>query len=207
MEKLKKIGVHGERYGILLGIIGYICYSFSAVFAKLATDVNTSTLLFLRNLILFLLLLPFLGVKKLSLKTKKFPILLLRGLGGVTAVFLFYYIVKKISLVNSTLLLNTYPLFVPFIALFWFRKKIPLKRVVLLIVGFIGVIFVLQPSWNFFNSYGLLGLFAGFLLAISIACIRKLAPTEHAGVMMFYQNPSSSIANCFFPVLCLPEKM
>ena len=188
MKKSEKIVFHGEYYGIFLGIIGYICYSFSAVFAKLAIDVNTSMLLFLRNVMLFLFLLPFLGVKKLSLKTKKFPILLLRGLVGLAAVFLFYYIVKKISLVNSTLLLNTYPLFLPFIALVWFRKKIPLRRVFLLIVGFIGVIFVLQPSLNFFNTYGLFGLIAGFLIAISIASIRKLAPTEHAGVMMFYQT-------------------
>jgi len=197
LKKLQKVVSHSEIYGISLGIIGYICYAFSAVFAKLAVNVNTSMLYFLRNIMLFAFILPFLGIKKLPLKTQKFHFYLIRGLSAFIAVYLFYYIVKKLSLVDSTLLINTYPLFIPLIALIWFRKKIPLRRILLLLVGFVGVIFILKPKWDFFNTSGFLGVLAGLFLALAVASIRKLARTEHAGTMMFYQSLILLLASIF----------
>ena len=64
---------------------------------------------------------------KQLLTTREWKIHLVRGLAGLGSIFFYYYSLKSLYLTDATLLFNTMPIFVPFVALIWRGIPIPHK--------------------------------------------------------------------------------
>ncbi|KKK60795.1 hypothetical protein LCGC14_3020780, partial [marine sediment metagenome] len=174
--------------GIMLGIITVFLGScVSAVGKHLTDQVDIATIVLFQYLICFLFSLPWLARNGLSaLKTDYPSHHIIRGVSGCLAFYAFYFALKYIPLVDASLLRNTAPLLVPMVLFIGFRIKIPKARWLPLLVGFIGVAVMLQPTQKDANGWHLLGLASGLGLALSMVYTRVLAQKEPEGRILFY---------------------
>lgn len=132
------------------------------------------------------------------LKSKRVHILFLRALFGVTATLLYVLSLQYIPLLNATLLFNTTPLFVPIFSIFVFRLKVSWKIWLAILVGFIGIVFIIRPSMEELMKPGdLLGLASGISLALAFVTVKSLLSTEPMKRINFYFFGFGSL-------LCLP---
>jgi len=104
------------------------------------------------------------------------------------SLLLYFYAIAHLSVPVAVTLLNTAPLFLIPLALFALKERPNRFQVFGIIVGFSGVILLLQPQ-----TYGadvgpvLIGLGAGFLHAVSLIGVRQLgALNEPEWKLVFY---------------------
>lgn len=137
------------------------------------------TMLFFRNVMGLLILLPMIikGWPKIFIiKNKK--TVLLRSIMGLSNLCFIFLAVREISLVNTTLLNNSAPFFVPFIVWIWFRTPIDHKIWPAIIVGFFGIALILQPDKRIFNLGSMYALISGIALALTIVTARITTRSE-----------------------------
>lgn len=192
----KKDQLH-EFKGFIYGILGAISYSVMAMFVKLSKDISNETLVFFRSLICFALIFPLIKHTKVSLKTNHFFYHLIRSLAGLVAIYCFYYASKNLVLVDSIILVNTSPLFMPLVILIGFRKKIPIKRIIAIFIGFLGVVLIIKPELSIINVPGIVGLGAGLFASIAYVTVSKLSQTEPTERIIFYFITISLIVSIF----------
>lgn len=123
-----------------------------------------------------------------DLNTQKLKLHIVRGVTGILAFTCAVIAMTKIPLVNTVLLNNTAPIFIPIITLVWLKTKIDEKIWWGILIGFIGIIFILQPSSSDFLKPGnFYGLAAGVFLGIAYVALKILTKTEsYVGVLFYY---------------------
>ncbi|WP_420420839.1 DMT family transporter [Simkania sp.] len=121
------------------------------------------------------------------LKTRRFFVLFLRALFGTTATVLYVIALKYIPLVNATLLFNTTPLFVPIFCLLILKTKLSWKVWIAILIGFIGILFIIRPTPSSMGRPGdLIGLGSGIFLALAFTMVKILSDTEPIQRINFY---------------------
>lgn len=189
-----------EKKGFMFATLAAFSNATMALFAKLAVGVNVETIVFFRNFICFTVVLILVFSKKDFLKTKRFGLHLFRALCGLLAVYSYYYAIKHLPLVNAIVLANTSSLFIPLVVFVWLSTKIPMRRVVAVIIGFIGVILILKPDVGRFTEIAsLVGLFGGLCIATAMVGVRQLTKTDPTEVIIFYFFLIATIVS-FFPM-------
>jgi drug/metabolite transporter (DMT)-like permease len=167
-----------EHHGLLFGILSAISCSLMYVFVKLAQDIPVPTVVFFRFFIGLVLLLPWLMRPPVRFSFQHLPLHLVRDLSGLFAMGCYYYAIRRISLVNLSTLVSTFPLFIPLILLVWRKMVIPKQRILALLIGFVGVLVILHPTAQFNDVADLVALLGSFLSALAAVSIRKLSHIE-----------------------------
>lgn len=176
--------------GIALVIIAFLGFSTMSAFIKVCSNagLDIHEIMFFQNLIALIVVLPWIFQgRKVNLKPR-YPLLIFgRVITGLLSMYFYFVAIKFIPLVNATLLQNTTPIFIPIIAFFVFRKKITLKMLAVMIVGFIGITMVLHPGKGAVNPGDLVALFSGFLSGLSTVIIKLLDDkNESEKVIVFW---------------------
>jgi drug/metabolite transporter (DMT)-like permease len=111
---------------------------------------------------------------------------LLRAVFVLGAQYSFYYYIQKDTLLNGMVLLSLGPLFIPLIEWMVFRSPIGKSTWVGLIVSFIGMLCVLQPSAGIFSLLGLIGMLAGLCQGCSQVVFGLSAKNERTDLSVLY---------------------
>lgn len=185
--------------GSLYLIIAALCFATMGAIVKfLSTRIGDDQILFMRNFIGLLILLPHLFVMKgRDLKTKFFHNHFIRAVANVLALYCLFYAIRHILLADAILLNNTMPLFVPFVLLVWNKEKVPKAIFLPLIIAFVGVILVLHPGLNLIHVASIIALFSGLFMAISTVGVRLLGKHEPFYRIMFYTFAITSLITVF----------
>jgi len=164
-------------------------------------DLNNPMVVFARNLLGMLFVLPWLlrGGKK-SLRTQVPHLHLLRGLAGVSAMYCFFYAIANMPLANAMLLKLSAPLFIPLVALFWLQERFTWHVVAALIVGFSGVAVILTPDLSEANVVSLIALTGGAFAAVAKVTVRRLSRSEPGLLIVFY-FASSGLVISLLPLI------
>jgi len=176
--------------GIVLVILAFLAFSIMSGFVKASSHAGLSTqeIMAFQNLIALLVLLPWIlknGRRVIVPKNK--ALVIGRALLGLVSMYLFFLAVRLVPLVNAVLLQNTVPLFIPVLTFLFFRKKITLKIFATMIIGFIGVVIVLNPGRGFLRPGDLIALSAGFISAVVTIILGRLEDKEElVPTVMFY---------------------
>jgi len=174
---------------IYAGFAGFV-YAVLAIMIKLTTKgVSNEMIVFFRQLFSFLTLTPLLLSETASgktLKTKVFPLHLLRVFASLSAMYCLFYALKYLSVVDALVLSYTRTLFIPLVIWIWFQKKLAMRTWLGLAVGFFGVLFILKPEEQLFNFASIVGLASGVFGAIAFTSVRKLTKTESPTRIVFY---------------------
>jgi drug/metabolite transporter (DMT)-like permease len=111
-------------------------------------------------------------VSKLNMALR--PIVLMRAFLEGAVASLFITALAHLPLANITAILMAASLFVIVLAVIFGIEKVGWRRWAAVIVGFVGVLFVVQPSVAGFNGYSLLALASAALVAVRELITRKL---------------------------------
>lgn len=119
---------------------------------------------------------------------------MLRSIIGIAAMFCFFAAVTLVPLATVTALAFMQPLFAVALAALLLREGVGLFRGGAVAVGFVGVIFMLQPTpagygeiAGAWSSLGvLLVLLGAFLGAVAIIVIRRMSASESSETIVFY---------------------
>ena len=143
-----------------------------------SAELPRSEIVFFRNFISLMLLLPFVTRRRLPLRTKKYGLHLFRAIFGVTAMYLYFYAIAYLPLADAVLLNYTSPLFISFFAFILLGEQLNKSRRLSILIGFVGVCCLFHPSSAIASVAGLLGLLSGVSAGLAQVSIRKLSATE-----------------------------
>ena len=98
---------------------------------------------------------------------------LLRSLIFLPLPYMTFISLKNISLPEYTTLNMSAPFFAGIFAVFYLKEKLNIYIFISLILGFLGVLFVIQPGFENFSIYFLVTLFGAFLITLTTVLINK----------------------------------
>lgn len=172
-----------------------------AALAKVSVEkVSVATILFTQNLFALLFSLPFvIGQGIGALRTKKIALHCLRAVTGLLSYGCLFLAVKYISLVNATLLANAAPLFLPFVIRIWLGTRIAPRLWASILMGYAGVLFILNPSASILSSgMVFVALLGSLFSAIALQAVKNLTSTDSSINIIFYYFLFASIATLPF---------
>lgn len=190
--------------GIVICLFAYVFFVMASS-AVWTIDLNFPVIeiVFFQNLVSFIVLCFTLPVKYYpGLLTRNVSLHLVRDITGVLSYYLFFLAIGYLNLVDATLLNYTAPFFVPVIWWAWMKESVAKNVWWSIVIGFIGVCIILNPSKQIFELGFVLGLFAGICSAIAFCGIRVLTlHKEPARRTLFYYFLTGIILTFPFTVI------
>ena len=178
-----------KMQGILLALISTGLFVLVGVLVRILSErIDLFQILLFRQLVFIVLLLP--SVKAsidILLKPRQVKLHFLRIFGAFLALYLGFVTVSHIPLADATALGFTQVLFVAVISRLFLSEAVGLSRLLTILIGFAGVMLVVQPEFNQSAVYTLTGLIAASGAAVAVVCVRKMAQTESRVVLLSYQ--------------------
>lgn len=189
--------------GISLITLGFFCAAVMSAFSKAASGVPALVILFLQYGISFLVFVPSAAQAGPGiLKTEHLGLQVFRSVAGSICQLLFFIAVKSLPLMDSVLLSNAAPLFIPLVVYIWLRKSVQPLVWLSLFVGLIGIVLIIRPGPQMLrNPASLLALAAGFFSALALVATNKLAETEPPVRILIY---NFGISTLLLIPLCIP---
>ena len=116
-----------------------------------------------------------------------------RAVTVVLSLYCYYYAVSVIPLADAVLLISSSPIFIPLLGFLLFRFPLDKRVLLAVLVGFLGVLLILQPSGGEFNPGAFLGLLAGIFGAIGVVVVWRMPAHEDPGRIAFFLALFSAI--------------
>ena len=189
--------------GALIMMICMGAFVLNDAFVRLAGDsLPLAQILFIRGLITTVLLLAFAiygGVFSLKVSKKDKWRIFFRSIAEALTAYFFLTAVMEMPFANVTAILQILPMTVTLAAAFVFKEKVGIIRISLILIGFFGVVLIINPSADGFNLYAVYALIAVVLITIRDLITRKLS----SEVPTLLPTVSASIGVLLFSVILL----
>jgi len=175
--------------GALCVLSASLTFAILGVVVKVVSrSLTTEMVVFFRNFCSLFFILPWIWYSRPpgGIRTSYFPLHLLRSMAGLGGMYCFFYVIARLQLFESFLLISTAPLFIPIIAYVWIHEPVERKVRGAVIIGFIGIILILKPGMGVFQPIAFVGLGAGLLGALAMVSIRRMSSSEPTIRIVFY---------------------
>ncbi len=184
----KRVTANPLLQGALLILLSeWMLVASGIIIRQLSDSLPTEVLVFLRNSLGLVWLLPWIIRRgRRELPTRRIHLHLTRALVGITAMSCLYYAWANLPLGQAALLKQTSPFFVPLIAFIWLQERIGASVRWAILVGFLGVLLILQPGAGTLEWAVLIALAGAALGAMAKVCIRAMRTTESPQQIVFY---------------------
>ncbi len=182
----RPLTTHARAALLMLGSTFF--FALMAIVIRLASaTLPTYEIAFFRNFFGLLALLPLLrhswpGV----LKTQQLPRYLLRSAIGVVSMLCGFWAIGHLPLAQAISLSYSTPLFVTIAAAIFLHEQVRLRRWSAVIIGFIGVLIIVQPGSASFTLGTLVALSAAVLSGIVAIQIKQLSRVDSADTIVLY---------------------
>ncbi len=198
-----------KRLGRAIGLM-VLANLFCAIQALLvkegAAHFTTNALVFGRCLVNLILLYGWVvctqgrqGVRTLY-ATKALKYHCLRSLLGIGAMYCFYYALHFLTVSLATLILFTFPVFIPLVTRLWLKVKIVHRLWWGLALSFLGIILVLSPSGRFFQWAIFIPLIGAIFTSFSVVTVRVLHyhAESTSTIMAYFFSAGVVVSSLFF---------
>jgi drug/metabolite transporter (DMT)-like permease len=136
---------------------------------------------------------------KLKLSTiNKYPLHLGRAVIGIIAMSLFFISIRYVPLVEMQTISFSSVFFISILSVFFLGEKIGYRRIIAVIVGFIGVVIILNPGSAIFSNYSFLPLIASFFLSIAVIFLKKILLTNNNILSVWIFTAFCTVISVFF---------
>lgn len=164
---------------ILWILISAFGFSLMALFVKLSGDLPLVQKAFFRNLIASIVAaVPiFINFKNISYPKNKntWVVIFLRSFFGTLGLLFNFYAIDNLNLADASILQRLTPFVVIIISYFLFKDKITRYQFLIILLSFIGVLFVVKPSFsNIADSAFYVALVGVFFGGAAYSCLRYL---------------------------------
>ena len=175
------------KLAVCLMILASIMYAVAGLFLNfIGNNVSTIMIVFVRFGFSLIILLPWLLKDTQLFKISNPRRIFYRSICSIISLSCMFYALKYISLADGLLLNNTSALFVPIAAFVMLKAKTSIKIWLSIILGFIGVIFILNPDKKFLELASLVGLISGIIGGFTLVQIRQLSKVNSTQQILFY---------------------
>lgn len=117
-----------------------------------------------------------------------------RGLLLVTEVCVMVVAFVKLGLVESHAVFTCYPLLIAALSGPILGEKVGWRRWTAILIGFLGVLIILQPGYAVFSPWALVPLLSAFLFAVYGLLTRYVARGDSASVSFFWTGTVGAVA-------------
>jgi len=179
--------------GVWYMAIATFLFALMTVFVKLVPNIPALEIIFFRAIISVV-------ICWWSLKRSRVPILgnnrvmlTFRGIFGVIALTLNFYLIHEIPLATASTLTYLAPISTTLIGIWFVQEKVSPIQCLFFAMSFAGVL-VIQGFDARVSLFHLgVGIITSIFMGLAYNCVRKLSTDEHPLVIIFY-----------FPFVCLP---
>ena len=168
-------------------------FGLMTVFVKLVPNIPALEIIFFRAVISVAICWWGLQRARVPVWGNNKPLLILRGIAGVIALALNFYMVHAMPLAAASTLTYLAPISTTLIGIWFVKEKVLPLQYVFFAVSFAGTL-VIEGFDNRVTLFHLgIGIVTSIFMGIAYNCVRKLSTSEHPLVIIFY-----------FPFVCLP---
>lgn len=157
-------------------IAASLLFACMGVCVKLgSTQFSAAELVFWRGFVATLILGSYILVRRLPLATPHARTHVVRGLAGFVSLVMYFHAISLIPLAAAVTLNYTSPLFLALLLGLWLKEPVRSGFHGVLAAGFVGVIFLLQPTFERDQWLGaVFGLGSGIVASIAYLNVRRL---------------------------------
>jgi drug/metabolite transporter (DMT)-like permease len=195
------------KNNVLLGAIALVVAEaffagVGSIVKLLSDDLTESQMVFFRNFFALLFLGPW-CLKKgtTAIHTQRIGLHLFRAATGLSGMYCFFYVLANMPFTSAIMALKMAPFFIPIVAKVWLKESIQWKTVVAIMIGSVGVAFIINPQQGIQLNLLFIVILCALLVAITKCTIRKLADTEPAVRIVFYFISVSTLFS--FPLVII----
>lgn len=174
--------------GIMFVVISQIAFALMDSSIKwLSADISTATIIFFRNFLMLLWVLPAFylsGAIRSSLQ--RLPLHAVRSLSGQIGMVLIFLSLKILPLSDATILRSLTPLFVPILAMIWLKERLSWTLIPSFILAFIGVWMLSGMDKPHFSWLSFLPITAGIFVALAMVAIKRVSEVAGGSEIVFY---------------------
>ncbi|MDA0902252.1 MAG: DMT family transporter [Proteobacteria bacterium] len=179
-----------EAQGIFWAITSCFFMTLTVVLArKIWVEVHILQILFMRNLfaVMFMTPLMFRGDKSpIGKHTFKYYGVL--SLNGFFALMVWFYSITLLEIPEAMSLTFMVPIFTTLLAMMLLKERVSNKIWIALMVGIVGIMVIVRPGFNQFQTAYLWAIVATFLWAGSNIIIKILSKSETSKNIVFYKS-------------------
>lgn len=158
-------------------LVAGFMFACMGVFVKLGAQYFSSTeLVFYRSLLGVWITFWVIRYQRLPIITPHWKIHCWRGVSGLVSLLLFFYCLTRLPLATAISLNYTWPLFVALFSTIILKEKIHKPLIGSILVGFVGVILLLQPDLTeqTLPMVNVMGVASGFFAGIAYINVKQL---------------------------------
>lgn len=156
---------------------------------QLAPQMTHYEMVFFRALFSMLALLPFIGLRVGALpRTRQLPFHLVRNLAHYCAQTAWFYGITLLPLATVFAIEFSTPIWSLLLAVLLLGEKFTRRRIMVLVLGLLGVLIILRPGLVPFNLASLAVLFSAFFFATSHIYTSKLTVANTPLTILFYMS-------------------
>lgn len=184
--------------GIALRLFGISCISIMAALIKLAGEsgVKLGEIMFWRQFVAVPVVLVWVvfGPGFAALKTQRFGAHVTRSAFGLTGMAFNFGALLLLPLAEATTITFAAPIFATILSALVLKEQVGVHRWSAVLIGFLGVLIVVQPGGDHFPLVGAaVALTAAMLIAVISLQLRELGRTESAVTTVFWFSLLSTI--------------
>lgn len=116
-----------------------------------------------------------------------------RSIVGVAALLMFFYSFAHLKLADVVAIGFAAPLFITALSVPLLAEKVGWRRWSAVLVGFAGVVLVVNPGSGVLDPVALVALSAALFYAFAVVVIRKLSATESNAAIVFYFSVAATV--------------
>ena len=174
---------------IILIIVGMTSVAFQDTLIKhISSETNIFLILLFRAVLGIIFLAIFLKIKKEPLIFKtNYPVLtIIRALLFYSAFILYFFSLTKLSLATAVTLFFISPFFITILSMIFLNETIGFRRWIALVIGFLGVILVMDPKINDFNIYATFPVICALFYALTMIIQKKTSLEDSLYSQVFH---------------------
>ncbi|MDS9471500.1 DMT family transporter [Sporosarcina pasteurii] len=181
--------------GILFMLISSVGFAVMTLFVKLSGDLPSVQKTFFRNLVSVVIAFVLVIYNKESLfgKRENQLVLISRSIFGTLGIIFLFYAIDHLVLSDADMLNKMSPfLVIIFSALFLKEKVLPFQMVTI-VMAFIGMLFIVKPSFSVDFIPYLVGVLSAIFAAAAYTFLRVLGNREKFYTVVFYFSFFSTV--------------
>ncbi len=146
---------------------------------KASENIHVLEVVFFRNLLAFIVMLPLLKSTGLAaIKMNNTRLFFMRGFVGAIGMIAGFTCLTLIPLAQATAISFSQPLFITIGATIFLGEIIKARRIAAIIVGIIGMLIIVQPDFISFSFGIMLAIIASLALSVNALIVKKLTITD-----------------------------
>jgi len=170
-----------QTKAIIFNILSIVFFSIMVIFIRKASEnLHILEVVFFRNLLAFIVMLPLLTSTGLAaIKMNNTKLFLMRGFFGAIGMLAGFTCLTLIPLAQATAISFSKPIFITIGAAIFLGEIIKARRIAAIIIGIIGMLVIVQPGVNSLSFGIMLAIIAALAHSVNALIVKKLTLTDN----------------------------